>query len=80
MSGMTITEKILAAHADRDAVGAGEIVMCRVDLAMANDVTAPPAVRAFEKMGATCVWIGDPSWTRRLDQCSWDCEFTRGRD
>lgn len=56
MSAMTITEKILAAHADVDVVSAGEIVMCRVDLAMANDVTAPPAVRAFEKMGATRVW------------------------
>lgn len=34
----------------------GEIVSCKVDLAMANDVTAPPAIRAFEKMGAGRVW------------------------
>ncbi|MFP5298060.1 MAG: hypothetical protein ACLGHL_03620 [Actinomycetota bacterium] len=54
--GMTITEKILAAHASRDRVTPGEIVMCRVDLAMANDVTAPPAVDSFRKMGAPRVW------------------------
>ncbi len=56
MSSQTITEKILASRAGVDSVRPGEIVMCRVDLAMANDVTAPPAVRAFEKMGAGSVW------------------------
>jgi 3-isopropylmalate/(R)-2-methylmalate dehydratase large subunit len=54
--GQTATEKILAAHAGRDEVRPGEIVMCKVDLAMANDVTAPPAVRSFEKMGVARVW------------------------
>lgn len=54
--GQTVTEKILAAHAGRDEVTPGEIVMCSVDLAMANDVTAPPAVSAFEAMGAGTVW------------------------
>jgi 3-isopropylmalate/(R)-2-methylmalate dehydratase large subunit len=52
----TITQKILAAHASRDEVRPGEVVMCRVDLAMANDVTAPAAVAAFRKMGAPRVW------------------------
>ena len=52
----TVTEKILAAHAGRAEVRPGEIVMCKVDLAMANDVTAPPAVHAFEKMGVDRVW------------------------
>lgn len=56
MSGQTITEKILAAHAGREEVQPGEIVTCRVDLAMANDVTAPPAVGAFRAMGAERVW------------------------
>jgi 3-isopropylmalate/(R)-2-methylmalate dehydratase large subunit len=56
MAGHTITEKILAAHAGRDSVRPGEIVMCRVDLAMANDVTAPPAVDAFKRMGVETVW------------------------
>jgi 3-isopropylmalate/(R)-2-methylmalate dehydratase large subunit len=56
VAGHTITEKILAAHAGRDSVRPGEIVMCRVDLAMANDVTAPPAVDAFKRMGVEAVW------------------------
>lgn len=56
MRSMTITERILAAHSGRDSVSPGEIVTCRVDLAMANDVTAPPAAAAFERMGASEVW------------------------
>ena len=56
MSSQTITQKILAAHAGKDHVAPGEIVMCKVDLAMANDVTAPPAVDSFRKMGASRVW------------------------
>jgi 3-isopropylmalate/(R)-2-methylmalate dehydratase large subunit len=54
--GQTITEKILAAHSGRDEVRPGEIVMCKVDLAMANDVTAPSAVDSFRAMGAEKVW------------------------
>jgi 3-isopropylmalate/(R)-2-methylmalate dehydratase large subunit len=54
--GQTITEKILAAHSGRETVRPGEIVTCKVDLAMANDVTAPPAASAFRKMGAPKVW------------------------
>lgn len=56
MSSLTITEKILARRAGKDSVVPGEIVMCDVDVAMANDVTAPPAIRAFAKMGAASVW------------------------
>lgn len=56
MTPQTVTEKILAAAAGRDEVSPGEIVTCRVDLAMANDVTAPPAIRAFRKMGTERVW------------------------
>ena len=54
--GQTITEKILARHAGRSRVVPGEIVMCDVDLAMANDVTAPAAADAFRKMGVPKVW------------------------
>jgi 3-isopropylmalate/(R)-2-methylmalate dehydratase large subunit len=49
---MTITEKILAAHAGREAVAPGEIVRVPVDLALANDITAPLAIREFERAGA----------------------------
>lgn len=56
MTAQTATEKILAAHSGRDRVTPGEIIMCKVDLAMANDVTAAPAITAFEKMGCDLVW------------------------
>jgi 3-isopropylmalate/(R)-2-methylmalate dehydratase large subunit len=52
----TITEKILARHAGKARVRPGEIVMCEVDLAMANDVTAPPAAAAFKRMGVPSVF------------------------
>ena len=44
MSAQTITQKILARAAGMNAVEPGEIVMCDVDLAMGNDVTAPVAI------------------------------------
>jgi 3-isopropylmalate/(R)-2-methylmalate dehydratase large subunit len=54
--GQTITQKILARRAGRARVEPGDIVMCDVDLAMANDVTAPAAADAFRKMGVPKVW------------------------
>ncbi|MEK7831157.1 MAG: 3-isopropylmalate dehydratase large subunit, partial [Acidobacteriota bacterium] len=42
--GMTITEKILAAHSGRDKVVPGEIVNAKLDLIVCHDVTTPPAV------------------------------------
>ncbi|MGQ9532677.1 MAG: 3-isopropylmalate dehydratase large subunit [Desulfotomaculales bacterium] len=50
--GMTITEKILSAASGRQRVEPGELLWCRVDLALANDITAPVAIREFERMGA----------------------------
>ena len=49
--GMTISQKILARRADLDYVEAGQLVVCNLDLVMANDVTGPPAIRAFESIG-----------------------------
>jgi 3-isopropylmalate/(R)-2-methylmalate dehydratase large subunit len=49
--GMTITEKILAAHADKEQVTPGEMVMAKVDIALGNDITAPIAIEEFEKTG-----------------------------
>jgi len=57
--GHTITEKIIARAAGRDEVAAGEIVEARVDLALANDITAPLAMDEFEKAGFTKVF--DPA-------------------
>ena len=56
---MTITEKILAAHAGREEVRPGEIVRVNVDLALANDITAPLAIGEFEKAGAKEVFDRD---------------------
>ncbi len=54
--GMTVTEKILAAHAGRDRVEPGEIIEARIDLALANDITAPLSLDEFEKAGAKSVF------------------------
>lgn len=57
--GSTITEKILAAHAGLDRVEPGQIINARIDLALANDITAPLAIKAFRNMGADKVF--DPN-------------------
>ena len=54
--GMTITEKILAAHAGLDHIEPEQIVNCRLDLVLANDITAPLAIQAFRKVGAKDVF------------------------
>lgn len=50
--GMTMTQKILAAHAGLESVTAGQLVEAELDMALANDITAPVAIREFEKAGA----------------------------
>ncbi len=57
--GLTITEKILAAHCGRDAVAPGEMVMARVDLALGNDITAPIAIGILRANGIRQVWDPD---------------------
>lgn len=49
--GMTMTQKILAAHANEIAVTAGQLIFCSVDMVLANDITAPPSIAEFEKIG-----------------------------
>ena len=53
---MTVTEKILALHAGLEAVRPGDLIKARVDLALANDITAPLAVRVFEEIGRKTVF------------------------
>jgi len=53
---MTITEKILAKHCGKKAVVPGELIQCKVDIALANDITAPLAIKEFEKVGAKKVF------------------------
>ena len=53
---MTLAEKILAAHAGLAEVEPGMLIEAQVDLVMANDITAPIAIREFERMGAPRVF------------------------
>ncbi|MBW1764333.1 MAG: 3-isopropylmalate dehydratase large subunit [Deltaproteobacteria bacterium] len=48
--GMTITEKILAAHAGMDNVRPGDLLQAQVDMALANDITAPLAIQVFDEI------------------------------
>ena len=57
--GMTMTQKILARAAGVDVCRAGELLMCRLDLVLGNDITGPVAINEFEKMGAKKVF--DPA-------------------
>ncbi len=56
---MTITEKILASHSGRRIVFPGEIIDVRIDLALANDITAPLAIEAFKEIGVKKVFHRD---------------------
>lgn len=54
--GMTMTQKILAAHAGSSEVKAGQLIEADLDLVLGNDITTPPAVREFAKTGAENVF------------------------
>ena len=56
--GMTMTQKILAAHAGLSCVEAGQLIEAELDLALANDITAPVAINEVEKAGG-CVKCRD---------------------
>ena len=57
--GMTMTQKILARAAGVTSCRPGELLMCRLDMVLGNDITAPVAINEFVKMGATKVF--DPA-------------------
>ena len=57
--GMTMTQKILARAAGVPSCRAGELLMCKLDLVLGNDITAPVAINEFKKMGATKVFDPD---------------------
>lgn len=48
---MTISEKILAKHAGKEQVKPGELIYCHLDLVLANDITAPVAIKEFSRLG-----------------------------
>ncbi len=55
----TVAEKILAAHSGRKEVQAGDLLNVKIDLAMANDITTPPAIKEFQRLGVERVWDAD---------------------
>ncbi|KAF0133735.1 MAG: 3-isopropylmalate/(R)-2-methylmalate dehydratase large subunit [Candidatus Saganbacteria bacterium] len=52
----TISQKILAKHCRKKEVNPGELINCKVDLVLGNDITAPPAIKEFEKIGVKKVF------------------------
>ncbi len=54
--GMTMTQKILAAHCGEKSVTAGQIIMADLDLVLGNDITTPVAINEFNKAGCDCVY------------------------
>lgn len=54
--GMTMTQKILAAHAGLDKVHPGQMIKARLDLVLGNDVTTPVAIGEFERIGISKVY------------------------
>ena len=53
--GMTMSQKILAAHAGLESVKAGQLINAELDMVLGNDITSPVAVKEFEKAGFPCV-------------------------
>ena len=54
--GMTMSQKILAAHAGLAEVKAGQLIEAKLDMVLGNDVTSPVAINVFEENGATSVF------------------------
>ena len=88
---MTITEKILAAHIGKDKISAGELINAKVDLILANDITAPIAIKEFRKTGAKnvfdksrVVFIPDHFAPQKdimaAEQCKMLREFSKDQD
>ena len=57
--GMTMTQKILAAHAGLDSVAAGQLIEANLDLVLGNDVTSPVAIGEMKKMNVDGVFDKD---------------------
>ncbi|MBW2177685.1 MAG: 3-isopropylmalate dehydratase large subunit, partial [Deltaproteobacteria bacterium] len=88
---MTITEKILAAHAGKDKVSAGELINAKLDVILANDITAPISINEFKKIGAKDVFDKDKialipdhfapqKDIKAAEQCKLLREFSREHD
>jgi 3-isopropylmalate/(R)-2-methylmalate dehydratase large subunit len=91
MMGMTMTQKVLAAHAGLESVRAGQLILANVDLVLGNDITTPVAVTEFRKIGIdkvfdkTKVAIVPDHFVPNKDikaaeQCRYIREFAREKD
>ena len=56
---MTMTQKILADHAGLESVAAGDLIEAKLDYVLGNDVTTPPTIKVFEKLGVKDVFDKD---------------------
>ena len=56
---MTMTQKILAAHAGLETVEAGQLILVNVDRVLGNDITSPVAIKEFNRIGAKTVFDKD---------------------
>lgn len=89
--GMTMTQKILAAHAGLKEVVAGQLIEANLDLVLGNDITSPVAVNEFNKIGCDCVFdknkvaIVPDHFTPNKDikaaeQCKFIREFSKDKE
>lgn len=58
---MTMTQKILAAHAGLESVKPGQLIMADLDEVLGNDITTPVAINEFEKAGFDSVYDNEKS-------------------
>ena len=89
--GMTMTQKILAAHAGLDNVVAGQLITCKLDLVHGNDITTPVAVNVFKTMGVDKVFDKEKvsivpdhfvpnKDIKSAEQCKYIREFAREKE
>ncbi len=89
--GMTMTQKILAKHSGLDSVRAGQLINCKLDLVLGNDITTPVAAREFKKTGLDKVFdkkkiaivpdhFSPTKDIKSAEQCKCVREFARDKD
>ncbi|MCR5647781.1 MAG: 3-isopropylmalate dehydratase large subunit [Acholeplasmatales bacterium] len=89
--GMTMSQKILAAHAGLDYVEAGQLIEANLDLVHGNDITTPVAIKEFNKIGVDKVFDKDKvvivpdhftpnKDIKSAEQCKFIREFAHAQD
>lgn len=89
--GMTMTQKILAAHAGLKEVTAGQLIEAQLDLVLGNDITTPVAIKEFQKIGVDKVFDKEKvvivpdhfvpnKDIKSAEQCKFIREFARSKE